>query len=311
MYRPERVVIIGATFPELELYCPNFNGMKAGLERLGIPYLFVTCRPTLNVENVINYNPDLVVYALRDVILHPTWKQELKEALPNCKFVMWYGDYRNNATGQNDANISMLDAMFVSNDAQEEFYKHKWKAKHVFFLPLGAEPIQEPQYNHKFDLPFIFIGGQISGSQFHNRALDIESYKQDDGLKLINSFEPEMRKNIMKAVPEIYSSAKVALDISHFTDVQGYTSNRFWVIPANFGFALTKRWPGCTDFYPEDTRCYFDTHEEAIQKRDYYLTHEDERVALLQRAHKHSYNHTYDKRFLQMFNVLERLCNNK
>ena len=311
MYKPERVVIVGATYPELELYCPNFNGMKAGLERLGIPYLFVTCRPTLDVQQIKDYNPDLVVYALRDAILHPMWRKDLKAALPSTKFVVWYGDYRDNKTGQYQADISELDCLFISNDAQETFYKHKWNAKHVSFLPLGAEPIPEPLYNKKFDMPFIFIGGQISGPHFHDRAMDIQSYIKDDGLKLINSFEPDMRKTIMKAVPEIYSSAKIALDISHFTNVQGYTSNRFWVIPANFGFALTKRWPGCTDFYPEDTRAYFDTHEEAIRLRDYYLKHDDERIAMIQRAHKHSYNHSYDKRFLQMFKVLEGLCNNK
>lgn len=305
MFKPNKIAIVGATYPELELYCPNFVGMQAGLKRLGIPFIFVTCRPDFNAQEVIDFNPDLVVYALRDCAIHNEWRRELKNALPNAKFVLWYGDYRDSGTGQIEADISDLDCMFISNDNQEKFYKFFWKAKRVEFLPLGAEPLEKPIYNAKFDLPFIFVGGQITSGAFANRSNLIQRFRDDAHLALINSFDPHVRLKIMKAIPEIYSSAKVVLDISHFTHAKGYTSNRYWVIPANFGFALTKRWPGCEEFYPEDCRAYFDTYEEAIEKRNYYLTHEDERRAMIERAHKHSWNHSYDKRFLRMFELLK------
>lgn len=155
-----------------------------------------------------------------------------------------------------------------------------------------------------FGFPFVFIGGQISEGAFHARASMIENFRLKAGLTLVNSFEPKMRARIFQEMPAIYSNSKVCLDVSHFTDIKGYTSIRFFEIPAMFGFALTKRFPGCEELYPEGTRVYFDTFEEAVEKKNYYLTHEKERAAIVEAGHKHSYQHTYDKRFRQMFELL-------
>lgn len=307
MKQPKRVVLVAADWPELEKFCPNFNGMRRGLERLGIPYRFITCRGPgsdfkPDIDAIVDFEPELVVYCLRDMIKRKEWRKEIRERLPAVPIVMWYGDFRDESTWQDDADCSKhIDCMFISNDAQEQYYKVKWRMPRVEFLPLGCEPIAEPQFDAKFALPFIFVGGQITGGPFYKRAHDIGRYKAHDQLLILNSFEPMLRAKIMRAIPRIYSSAKVALDISHFTDKQGYTSNRYWVIPANFGFALTKRWPGCTDFYPEDSRVYFDTYEEAIEKKNYYLEHETERLAMIAKARKHVDRHSYDKRFRAMF----------
>ena len=301
---PKRVTIIAADWPELEKYCPNWHGMKAGMERLGIPYQFVSCRPTLSIGPILAFQPDLVIYALRDMVLHPEWRREIRDGLPDSKIVMWYGDLRNEKTGQMQADCSEMDAMFVSNDAQEKFYQTLWSMKKVFYLPLGCEPLKAPKYSKMYEFPFVFIGGQIPEGAFHARASEIENFKLKGGLTLVNSFEPKMRSRIYQAMPAIYSSSKVSLDVSHFTDIQGYTSIRFFEIPAFFGFALTKRFPGCEELYPEGTRVYFDTLEEAIEKKNYYLTHEKERAAIVAKGHEWSYNHTYKQRFEKMFSLL-------
>jgi hypothetical protein len=279
-------------------------GMKIGLKRLGIPYLFVSCRPTLNLDTVVDFQPDLIVYGLLDIVKNRGWRKEIRERLPNATIVLWYGDYRDGRMIQLDADCSEMDAMFVSNDAQETHYKQKWNMKAVHFLPLGCEPSAKPVYNDGLSYPFVFLGGIIPTGLFHERAQEIEHFKIQDKLTVINSYDPELRGKIYRLMPAIYSSSKVALDISHFTNIKKYTSIRYWEIPAYFGFALTKRFPGCEQFYPEDTRVYFDTHNEAIEKKDYYLTHEKERVAMLTQAHELSYNHTYDKRFATMFSLL-------
>jgi spore maturation protein CgeB len=302
--RPSKVTIIAADYPELEKYCPNWQGMKAGMERLGIPYQFISCRPTLDVGAVVAYGADLVIYALRDMVLHPEWRHEIREALPNAKIVMWYGDLRSDETGQYDADCSEMDAMFVSNDAQEKYYKSKWRMKAVHYLPLGCEPLKQPKLSKMFNFDFVFIGGQISEGMFRGRAETIETLKVRGNLKVVNSFEPKMRARIYQEMPAIYSSSKVCLDVSHFTYIKGYTSIRFFEIPAMFGFALTKRFPGCEELYPEGTRVYFDTFDEAIKLKDYYLTHDKERAAIVAKGHEWSYNHTYDKRFEKMFSLL-------
>ncbi len=303
MKKPEKVALIIANCPMYEQYCPNFLGMEQGLRDLGIEYKAFTCRPTLDVGSVVAYQPDLVIYTLLDMVKHREWRMEIRKGLPEARIVMWYGDLRNDETGQIKADMSEIDMMFVSNDAQEEFYKDKWKVKECHFLPLGS-PIFKPPLNKKYQLfDFVFLGSQITGAAFLDRAKIMWRYR-DRGLKIINGANSDMRAKVFKEMPSIYRSAKICLDYSHFTDIEGYTSNRFWIIPASGGFALTKRWPGCEKFYPEGTRVYFDTFEESLALRDYYLEHEEKRKKIQSTGYAHARNHTYDKRYPIMFEKL-------
>lgn len=302
--KPNRVAIIGATWPAYEIYCPNFTGMQIALYNMEIDHKLFTCRPVLDVDALIEYQPDLIVYGLIDMIKHYENRMKIRRALPDAKIVMWYGDLRNGDTSQITANASEIDMMFVSNDAQREYYKQMWKVPDCLFLPLGA-PIWDRAPQPHFARDFVFIGGLITGAGFLERARIMWKLKKQ-GLTVIDGpvHKPKLRAKIMKQMPTIYRSAKICLDWSHFTDIQGYTSNRFWIIPASAGFALTKRWPGCEDFYPEGTRVYFDTVEELLELRDYYLEHEDEREKIRMKGYARAQLHTYEMRFDTMFGIL-------
>lgn len=302
--KPNKVAIIGADWPAYELYCPNFTGMQKGLSQLGIEHRLFSCRPVLNVEALIAYEPDLVIYGLLDMAKTFETRMRIRRLLPDAKIVMWYGDLRDAKTNQIDANMSEIDMMFVSNDAQQDFYKEKWGVPDCQFLPLGS-PIWDRPIDKRFAFDFVFVGGLITGAAFLDRARLMWRFK-DNGLKVIDGSmrNPALRAKIMKMVPTIYRSSKITLDVSHFTDIQGYTSNRFWIVTAAGGFALTKRWPGCEEFYPEGTRAYFDTFEQAIEMRDYYLEHPEEREKIRAAGHAHAIHHTYEKRFVKMFEKL-------
>lgn len=299
--KPKRVAIIGADWPAWEKYCPNFLGMQDGLKRLDIEHKLFSCRPELDVKRVIEYKPDFVLYGLLDMVKKGSWRYEIKNGLPNAKIVMWYGDLRNNDTGQIIADLSDVDMMFVSNDAQSDFYQKKWKVKACHFMPLGS-PIFDVEYDKRFDFDFVFIGSKITGTVFMDRATEIVRF-QENGLRVVNGDArlPELRTKVFKTMPQVYRSSKISLDISHFTDIKGYTSNRFWIIPASGGLAMTKRWPGCTDFYPEDTRIYFDTFEEAIELKERYLKDSVSRETIRLRGVEQAKKHTYDYRFIEIF----------
>jgi len=300
----KRIVFIGSDYPELEKYCPHHMGVQKGLSRLDLKWKFVSCRPKLNIKEIVDFKPDLVVYGLKDMITEKDWRKEIREKLPNAVIVIWYGDFRDDQTMQMDADCYEVDAMFVSNDAQGDYYPRKWKVPVCHYLPLGCEPIEEPLYESKFDLPFIFIGGVMTSGEFYKRAKLMANFRANGGLKVINSYEAPLRAKIFRDMPKIYSSAKISLDISHFTHFKKYTSIRYWEIPAFWGFALTKRWPGCEEYYPEDTRAYFDTYDEAMDKVKYYLERPELRKEMVEKAHEISYEHTYDKRFNKMFELL-------
>ncbi len=291
-----------ADWPEYEKHCPNFVGMQDGLRTLGIEYKVFSCRPEPDIEGMLEYKPDLVIYGLLDMVKHPKWRYRIREGLPNAKIVFWYGDYRDESTGQVHDDMSEIDMMFVSNNAQERFYKRRWNVPAVHFLPLGAT-VRNVKYDSKFDFDFVFIGAQITGSAFLNRAIEIGRYKKE-GLKIIDADAqrlPELRTKILATMPTIYRSSKVCLDISHFTDVDGYTSNRFWNIGAAGGVALTKRFPGCEEFYPPDSRVYFDTFDESIEEMHNLIADLARRDRISARAQDVAKSHTYDKRFLEMF----------
>ncbi len=303
--RPNRVAIVGADWPEYEKYCPNFVGMQLGLAEMGIEHQLFSCRPVLNVEALIAYQPDFIVYGLLDMVKTHQKRLAIRNALPTAKIVMWYGDLRNEDTTQIRADMSEIDGMFVSNAAQNEYYENKWNVPECHFLPLGS-PLYSPVYKKKYDLDFIFVGATITGKGFLDRARIMLNLKEK-GLKIIDApaqKKPKLRATILKELPNLYYSAKISLDWSHFTDIQGYTSNRFWIITGSGGFALTKRFPGCTDFYPEGTRAYFDTPEEALELRDYYLAHPDEREKIRLAGYAHAIHHTYSNRFATMFDII-------
>lgn len=303
--RPNRVAIIGTTFPAYERYCPNWVGMKDGLDRLGIEYQFFTCRQDLNITALAEYAPDLIVYGLLDMVRREDWRQEIRIRLPKAKIVMWYGDYRDPRTGQQPADMSEIDMMFVSNDAQNGFYERLWRVRKCAYLPLGA-PIYDVSPKPSLGFDFVFIGAKLAGRGFEDRANDIYRYEDEAGLKVINgpSFRPDLREKVFANMPTIYRSSKVVLDVSHFTDVLRYTSNRHWIITASGGFALTKRFPGCEEAYPEGTRAYFDTYEESLEKLRYYLEHPKEREVIRLAGYEQAKQHTYDHRFIRMFELL-------
>jgi hypothetical protein len=308
-----RVVFWGSKLPSWELYCPHWLGVQAGLKRLGCDYLFLCCRSDFDyIKKTIEFKPDLVICGLPDPLKHflpygsdgLNHLEDVRRKLPNAKIVFWYGDLRTKKTNKLQANCSgLLDAMFVSNDGQKEFWQKNLNIKEVHFLPLACEPLDKPTYDERFAFDMVFIGAKSFSPEFYKRAVLINDFEKI-GVKRINSRVPELRAQIYKNMPKIYSSSKISLDVSHYTDIQGYTSVRYWEIPAMWGFALTKRFPGCEEFYPESIRAYFTDFDEAKEKMKFYLTHENERKKMVEAAHKHSYNHTHAQRFQQMFKIL-------
>jgi hypothetical protein len=302
---PKRVALVLADWPSFEIQCPNFNGMQVGLQKLGISYKLFSCRPTLDVDKVVSYEPDLVVYGLKDMVKRKDWRKEIRHRLPNAKIILWYGDLRDEKTGQEGGDLSELDMMFVSNNAQDDYYEKKWKVK-CHFMPLGSM-IYTPEYKKEFDFPFVFIGAVTTGGWMADRAVQITELAKGGDLKVINARadkQPRLRANIMREMPNIYHSSRISLDWSHFTNIKGYTSNRFWNIPASNGLALTHRFPQCEEFYPEGTRIYFDTIEECIEKKNYYLEHQKEADDIRAAGYEHAKNHTYEHRWKAIFDYL-------
>ena len=301
-----KVVFWGSTYPKYEMFCPHWIGVKAGLEEIGTDYLFLCCRSDFDyVKKTVEFKPDLIICGLPDPLKEGDMFGVIKRKLPHVKIVFWYGDLRNEKTNRLQVDMKgKLDAMFVSNNGQEKFWQRNLNIKEVHFLPLACEVMPKPRYNPKFAFKAVFIGAKNFSTDFYQRAVLINDFEKA-GVKRIDSQLRDVRMKIYQNMPAIYSTSKIALDISHYTDIKGYTSVRYWEIPAMWGFALTKRFPGCEEFYPESIHAYFDDFTEAMEKMRYYLAHENERLKMLELAHEHAKNHTHAHRFQRMFEILD------
>lgn len=303
-----KIVLAGANHPIYERTCASWKGLREAMKESEHEFVFLDMRYDPNfADKVIEYKPDLIIYLLDDIVYDKREAKEIAKALPDTKKVLWYGDYRDDEVAsvpQTDCS-QILDAMFVSNNGQKEFYEGKYDIP-VHFLPLSCYKVYERQYNPRFEYNAVFIGSMTGGKEkWNDRQELINKIAQKEDITIINSKNPQERATINELMPEIYGSALFSLDVSHFWHIDKYTSNRGWVIPMMYGVALTKQYPGCKELYPEGTKIYFDTPEEAIKKIRYYKSRPKELEKIRKAGHDHTIkNHTYGHRLEQMFNIL-------
>lgn len=303
-----RIALAGAKYPIHERTCTNWKGLREAIRETRHEWVFLDQRYDYQfADKAIEFKPDLIIYLLDDIIYNQLEARKIAKALPDTKKVLWFGDYRDDevASVPKIDCSDILDAMFVSNNGQKEFYEGKYNIP-TYFLPLSCYKVPERQYNPRFNYNAVFIGSMIEGKgKWGERAKLINQIAQKEDITIINSVDPVKRAVINELMPEIYGSSLFSLDISHFWHIDKYTSNRGWVIPMMYGVALTKRFPGCYDLYPEGTKIYFDTAEEAIEKMRYYKEHPKELEKIRKAGHEHTLKyHTYEQRLNKMFNIL-------
>jgi spore maturation protein CgeB len=106
----------------------------------------------------------------------------------------------------------------------------------------------------------------------------------------------------------VYRTAKIAVDINRMVIRNGFTQ-RVFDVPASGGFVITSAKPVVTEFFttegPDKEMVVFRSSQELTRLIDYYLSHEDERLAIAERGMKKVLSaHTYDHRVAEMFKVL-------
>lgn len=301
-----KFAFIGSILALAEKHCTHWTGLRAAFKRSEHDALFVCARKEQDfLEKAIQYKPDIVVYNIFDMFGRPNDRKKLRAALPNAKICVWYADARTTATGQIFADLrGTVDHFFITNDGQHDFIEKHFGLR-PRFLPQAVEPVEQRMYSEEASFPLLFIGGKYTSSGLIERNNIIERLEIEMELKVLDGGRPIERSLIYQAMPAYYGSATFTLDISHFWDINKYASNRFYVIPGMYGLAMTKRFPGCTEIYPEGTRVYWDTVEDLYSKMEYFLAHpkeaDDIRLAGWEWAKKH---HTYDNRITEMLDML-------
>jgi len=303
-----KIVLAGTKFPSHEKACPHWRGAREALREMGHRFVFLDMRYDYKfADKVVEYKPDLIIYGLYDIIDNEKDRITIARKLPNAKKVLWYGDYRDDEVSdikRVDCENS-LDKIFVSNNGQNDFFKEKLRVD-THFLPLSCYKVKKRKVVPSLNYKTVFIGSHKNrDGLWGQRYKLLEKINNKQKITFIDSNQYKMRSAIYELMPEIYGSSDFSLDVSHFWHIKGYTSNRGWIIPMCYGAALTKRFPDCEKLYPEGTKIYFDTPEEAIEKIRYYKNNKSKLEKIRESGHKYTLeHHTYAHRFKQMFKLL-------
>lgn len=305
-----RIAFVGAQNAPHELACTHWSGIRAAAKRLPHELQIFCCRSGPEyVDDIIEWNPDVIVYNLIDMVYERREDAvRIRASLPNAKIVFWYTDCRTPETGQIDANITDIVDLFCTSSEDPSGFHAKHFGMKPEWVGQAAEPTPAPVFSQKVVDTygnFVFVGGKYPRGGFMKRFEIIRELEKNHGLNVIDGRTPEERAKIYNAMPLIYGSAKFTLDISHFWDIPKYTSNRYWVIPAVWGFTLTKRFPKHEELVPETHHVYWDTIDELMEKMEYYDKHEDERKDMIQKGWEYARDHhTYEHRIKRILDLL-------
>jgi len=302
---------------EQEPYAIDHLGVKQGLDWMGWDYLIAD--PIIRgaedaISRIIKFKPDIVVHYM-DIMLKSKAPEIIAKAI-KTKQVFWEMDYRpmahnteNSYDGQWNHWLTQapyLDHIFLSNKGQIDWWEKEWKTP-VSYLPHGCYIPDKPKYDPRFVCGCVFIGSMINSEPFVQRTKLIEKIRKYIQIAHINSHNPEERNENWKNMPAIYHSADTILDISHFWDNPGYASGRYFYSAGLGGCSITKQFPDCKQLYPDGTKVYFNTPEEAIEKIKYYQKHSRARNIVKQKAFEHTKKyHNFKLRFQKIYDTLTK-----
>jgi len=301
-----RIAILGAQRSQSE--SNHWKGIRRAMEKLGIDYYEIDL-VYFNKEQVIkevrDYQPDLLIYGLTDVFYQNYYK-EIRDVVKG-KIAFWYADYVDDKSRDVlDINLKKyIDYMFVSNDAQKDYWKQKIGVE-AHFIGQAGTPVDNIQFDPKYNYDVVYIG-LVSDDPLNLRGVLLKQMIEKTPITVINEREIGARMGVYREMPKIYGSAKICLDISYTWEAEKYTSNRYYVIASYGGFSLCKRFPGCEKLYPTGIgKIYYDTVDEFLELKDYYLAHPEERDIIRKKGLKHSRKyHSYTNRIQEILNICE------
>ena len=195
--------------------------------------------------------------------------------------------------------------MFVSNNSQKEYWKQKIGVE-AHFVAMAGTPVKDIQFDLQYNNDVVYIGFVTDNTK---RGDLIRQMMLKTNIAIINEQGIFERMEVYREMPKIYGSAKICLDISYTWDADKYTSSRYYVIANCGGFSLCKRFVGCEELYPTGVgKVYYDTAEEFLKLKDYYLKHPEERDEIRQKGLEHSReHHTYKNRIKKILKTCKFL----
>lgn len=290
-------------------HAPDHMGIIQGLSQLkqdGIISEYKIVDPVLHPNTVVmecnEFKSDIIVHGNTDS-LDKNWPHDIKTNI-QCFFM---GDIQPRQSDYDRWNlwvangVNAFQAVFISNRDQLNMWSEAFKAP-AYFWPHGCyvpDKLEKGTDLHNL----LFIGSMTPWGNYQSRVNLIQEIGRLTKIDYITADDVAGRNKIWSAMPKLYHTANFVLDISHFWNIDGYASGRYWYSGGLGGCSLTKRFPGCEEFYTDKTeKLYFDTPEETVELMDQFKNSID---TIKWNAYTKNKNcHNYRIRFLEMFRLL-------
>ncbi|WP_051217303.1 CgeB family protein [Paenibacillus assamensis] len=319
---PLRILYIPQGFEAID------HGCSIALSKMSSAY--AEAHPSRLVDEAQRFKPDLIV-VLNALHVFP---QEHPEHIiwakqQGIKTAIWFVD--DPYFTQDTAVLApYYDFVFTHEQQCVPFYK-QLGCRHVYHLPLAAaterfRPIRS-DYRYCHDICFI-------GNGFWNRVAFFDSYadqlmKYDiciaggywDRMVSHARWGKRLRSGWVPLEESVYyyNSSKIILNI-HRPHEQGADNRNTFDLPAQSINPRTYEIAACGAFQLTDVRSdlaqmytpgwdieTFQTGEELMQKIEYYLHHEEERMRIAMRSLQTTFmRHTFEHRVHHMLDIIEK-----
>jgi hypothetical protein len=292
-------------------WAPDHLGIIQGLSQLkneGVISEWKIVDPVLYPDKVVQdcnaFNADLIVHGNTDS-LDREWCREIKA--PQAFFM---GDVQLSKDKYHNwnnwiKNSGQFQGLFISNRDQLGMWSEAFKAP-AYFWPHGCYVLDKLEKDDAFKHDLLFIGAMNNGGDYQTRFNLITRLNELYPVDHLTRDDVDGRNQIWRDLSKLYHSSNFVLDVSHFWNIDGYASGRYWYSGGYGACSLTKRFPGCEEFYEDKVhKLYFDTPEEAKELIEFYSKHDDSREKIKIAAYERNKNrHNYKVRFLDMFDKL-------
>ncbi len=262
------------------------------------------------------YKPDLVFVFFHD--LPKVLMQEISALTPT---VVWMEERLQQVTPQNVAFVQNCRLLCLSTPELVETYRAAGVPQTTFLMSGFS-----PSYHHphsslrdgrkpKFDRDIAFIGGPGNIEDrpgflaWLSQKHDLEIFGvKEDWLPYLKKY-PELRfagEARPRRYSEICARSKIIFGLNQTHDSWLYFSNRVFLTLACQGFHLMHYVPGMETVFEDGKHiAWFEDREECLEKINYYLEHEQERLAIAKSGHDlvHA-EHRYEQRIHEILEIL-------
>jgi spore maturation protein CgeB len=272
------------------------------------------------LEKVHDFKPDVLWMVGDNRVIYPATLATIKRET-GCKIVYSTGISPIVFSGSIERRAARLYDLVLVNDYYHGIQWLELGVKRMECLPISA---CDPDFHHPYVLTdtqrqdytcdIAFVGTLVPDHLYSRRVQALEALRDFDmGIWSVHDVPATLKKNFRgyalgEDMLEVFSAAKMTINIHG--DFMHYGGNMRLFEAAGVGiFQIADDLPGLHQWFTEgETIVTFRDLSDLRQKVAYYLSHHDEREAILQRAQSHVYqNHNYDQRMMRVETLIASL----